>query len=100
MAKSKPKRAPVTPERITQLAWAFAPPLILQAGVDNGVFEVLNKGPKTLEEIWAATGASARGIKALVEALVGLSLLKKKANKFSLAPDVAAFLIKSTPDYL
>jgi ubiquinone/menaquinone biosynthesis C-methylase UbiE len=91
---------PVTPERITQMAWGFAPPLMLQAGVENHVFDVLDAGPKTMEEIVAATKASKRGIKALVEGLAGLGLLVRTENTFSLAPDTAAFLVAAKPGFL
>jgi hypothetical protein len=34
--------APLTPERILQLAWGFAPPLILEAAIRHCVFDVLD----------------------------------------------------------
>src|ERR1700751_760191 len=38
--------APVTPERIMQFAWGPTPPLILEAAIRHGVFDVLDSGPK------------------------------------------------------
>ena len=93
--------APVTPERISQLAWGYAPPLILEAALRHGVFDVLDRGPKSLDELQLATGVSGRGLAAIVNALVGLDLLKKDGDgKFSLAPDSAAFLVSSRPGFL
>jgi len=52
--------APVTPERIYQLAFAYAPPLVLEAAIKHRVFDVLDSGPKSLQEVSQATGAARR----------------------------------------
>ena len=57
-----PERAPVTPERIYQLAWGYAPPLVLEAAIRHRVFDVLDAGPMSLHQIREATGASERGL--------------------------------------
>ncbi|HWB96240.1 MAG TPA: methyltransferase dimerization domain-containing protein, partial [Bryobacteraceae bacterium] len=66
----------VTPERLQQLSWSFASPLILSAAVEIGLFDHLET-PRTPAEMSAATGASERGLRALMNALVGLELLSK-----------------------
>jgi ubiquinone/menaquinone biosynthesis C-methylase UbiE len=98
--KSKGGKPPVTPQRITEMAWGFAPMLMLQAAIKNGVFDVLSAGPKTFDEIVAGTQCSRRGIVALVEALVGFGLLNRRKDRFGLAPDAAAFMVSSKPGYL
>ena len=35
----------VTPERIAQLVWGYAPPFILEAAIRHRVFDVLDAGP-------------------------------------------------------
>ena len=67
----------VTPERIQQLAWGYAPPLILEAAIKHRVFDVLDGGAKTLAEVGKETGASERGLSAIMNALVGLEFLSK-----------------------
>ena len=94
------ERPAVTPERITQMAWGYAAPLMLEAGVRNGVFDALDSGPKSLEELVQQTGASARGLRALLNALAGLGILTKDSGRFALAPDAAAFLVSGKPGYL
>src|SRR5947207_499611 len=90
----------VTPERIMQMAWGYAPPLIIEAAVRNKVFDVLDSGPKTIAETAAATGASERGLRAIMGALVGIELLTKSSDgKFSLTPESAAFLVSTKPSY-
>ena len=98
--KRKPAKPPITPQRITELAWGFAPMLMLHAAVSNRVFDVLDSGPKTIDELAGATQCSRRGILALVEALVGFGLLHRRRDRFSLAPDSAAFMVSTKPGYL
>jgi len=91
----------VTPERIRQLMWGYAPPLILEAAIRHRVFDVLDGGPKTAEEVEDATGASARGLTAVMNALVGLGLLAKDAQgRYTLIPESAAFLVSTKPGFL
>ena len=79
-----------------QLAWGYAPPLIVQAAIDVGVFAALEHGPRTLAELTAETGASARGLRAILDALVGLDLLRKaEGGRYSLAAEAAAFLVRA-----
>ena len=90
----------VTPERLMQLMWGYAPPLILEAALRHRVFDVLDNGPKTADEVEEATGASARGLTAVMNALVGLSFLTKDAlGRYALTPESAAFLVSNKPGF-
>jgi len=94
-------QAAVTPEKIQQLAWGYAPPLIIEAALHHGVFDWLDGGSKTVEEVAARSGASLRGLRAVLNALAGLELLTKDAaGRFGLTADSAAFLVSSKPGYL
>jgi len=84
-----------------QFAWAYAPPLIIEAAIRNNIFDELDAGPKTTQELVAATGASERGVAAIANVLVGLELLAKDGEgKFSLTPESAAFLVRSKPSFM
>src|SRR3981189_1533429 len=91
--------APVTPERIMQFAWGHTPPLILEAAIRHRVFDVLDAGPKTLKETVAATGASERGLRIIMNALVGLNFLAKTDGRYSLTPESEAFLVSTKPAF-
>src|SRR5258708_15621865 len=67
----------LTPERLMQFGFAYAPPLIIGAAATNKVFDALATGAKTVEEASTETGASVRGLRAVMNALVGLELLRK-----------------------
>jgi ubiquinone/menaquinone biosynthesis C-methylase UbiE len=88
----------VTSERLQQLGFAYAPPLIISAAVSNKVFDTLENGSKTVEQVSKETGTSVRGLRAIMDALVGLELLNKdRQSRYSLTPESEAFLISNKP---
>lgn len=89
----------VTPERIMQFAWGYVPPLVLESAIRHSVFDVLDEGPKTLVETAAATGASERGLRAVMNVLVGLGFLAKQDGRYSLTPESEAFLVSTKPTF-
>jgi ubiquinone/menaquinone biosynthesis C-methylase UbiE len=98
MAKKTRQKKQVTPERLMELSFAYAPPLIISAAAANKVFDALENSAKTAEEVAKKTGASPRALKILMNALVGLDLLKKdRQGRYSLTPESAAFLISKRP---
>jgi len=98
MARKTSRKKQVTPERLMELSFAYAPPLIISAGVSNQVFDSLEDGAKTPEQVAERTGASARALRILMNALVGLDLLtKNRQGKYSLTPESAAFLLSKNP---
>jgi ubiquinone/menaquinone biosynthesis C-methylase UbiE len=97
---ASPATAPVTPERIMQFAWGYAPPLILEAAIRHHVFDTLDAGSKTISEVHTATGASERGLTAIMHALVGLGFLAEDEEaRYSLTPESAAFLVSTKPGF-
>jgi ubiquinone/menaquinone biosynthesis C-methylase UbiE len=98
---SAPTNGAVTPERIMQMAWGYATPLILQAAINNKVFDSLDSGAKTLEEVHAATGASTRGLSAIMDVLCGFGFLDKdQQGRYSLTPESSAFLVSTKPSFM
>ncbi len=82
------------------MAWGYANPLILEAAIQHRVFDVLDEGPKTVQQVGAATRASERGLKAILNALVGLGLAAKDdQGRYSLTPESSAFLVSSKPSF-
>jgi len=99
MKKRQTKK--LTPERLQQLGFAYAPPLIISAAVNNKVFDALDGGAKTVEQLQRETGASPRGLRAIMDALVGMELLKKdRQSRYSLTPESQAFLVSEKPGTL
>jgi ubiquinone/menaquinone biosynthesis C-methylase UbiE len=83
------------------MGWADAPPLILGAAIEHRIFDLLADGAKTAAEVSRENGASLRGVRAIMNALVGFELLKKDdEGRYSLTPESAAFLVRKNPGYL
>src|SRR2546423_1762223 len=99
MKKLKTKKP--TPERLQQFGFAYAPPLIISAAVNNKVFDALEGAPKTIEQFKKETSASARGLRSVMDALVGLELMKKdRQSRYSLTPESKACLTRERPGTL
>jgi SAM-dependent methyltransferase len=95
------KTKKLTPERLQQFGFAYAPPLIISAAVNNRVFDTLQSGSKTVDQVKKQSGGSRRGLRAIMDALVGLELLKKdRQSRYSLTPESEAFLISEKPGTL
>src|SRR2546430_5603105 len=82
-----------------QLAWGFAPAFIIECAVKLGLFDHLAGAPRTAEQLVNDTQCSARGLNALLDALVSFDLLRRKGNRYSLTPESSAFLVSTGPDY-
>lgn len=91
----------VTPDRIRQLSSGYAPPLIIEAAIHHNVFDILDATPSTVEQVSAQNGASVRGLRILMNALVPLQLLTRSDDGvYSLTPESAAFLVSSRQPYI
>ena len=91
---------PVTPERILQLAWGYVPPLLLEAAIRHRIFDLLDEAPKTASTLQKETGASLRGLTAVMNALVGLQFLTKDGQGlYTLTPESSAFLVSTKPGF-
>jgi SAM-dependent methyltransferase len=94
------KQTDITPKRITQMLFGFAPTLILETAVHHGLFDALDKKPKTLEQVGKETNTSVRGLRAVMNALVGLEFLTRDGEgKYALTPESQAFLVRGKPGY-
>jgi hypothetical protein len=81
----------ITPERLMGFTFGFAPPVIIETGIRLGIFDLLDKGARSIGEIAASSGASARGLRIVLNALVGLDLLAKdRLERYSLTPESRA----------
>jgi len=92
--QDRPDRA-----RLMQMSWGFAAPLMVDAGVQLGLFDLLERRPSTIDEVAVATGASTRGLAVLMQGLLGLQLLSRDdGGRYALSPESAAFLVASKPE--
>ncbi len=91
---------PITPERLMQFTFGFAPPLIIEAAIRHRLFDVLDTSAKSIEALCGETRTSARGLRAIANALVGLKLLTKDTSgRYALTPESATFLVRGKPTF-
>src|SRR5437016_5942283 len=113
-ARSKPRRrghnrfflfaasfAPCAPSRSLRFepASGYDPALILEAAVRLRVFDVLDQHPMTLDEVVSRTGTSVRGMRTLLNALVGLDLLTRTGDRYALTHESEPYLVSTRPGY-
>src|SRR5882724_13514406 len=90
----------VTPERLMQFAWGYAVPLLIEAALEQKVFDRLEPGPKTADQLAAESGASPRGLRMIMNALVTMQFLAKDPQgRYTLTPESAAFLVTTKPGF-
>lgn len=91
---------PVTPDRLMQFVFGYAPTLIIETAIRHRVFDLLDTGAKTIEQLSQATGTSLRGLQILLNALVALEFLAKDTEQaYTLTPESAAFLVSTKPSF-
>ncbi len=91
--------AGLSARRVLDMASGYEPALILEAAVRLGVFDLLSPAPLTLADVVRQTGASERGLRALLNALVGLELLARAGDRYLLTDESRAYLVSTSPDY-
>jgi hypothetical protein len=91
----------LNPEKVLQFAFAYAPPLMIEAAVRLDLFDALAGGEKSADDIAAETKTSVRGVRILLNGLVGLGLLTHpKPGHYQLSPEADAFLVRGRPAYM
>ena len=96
-----PSTAPqISPERLMQFTFGFAPPLLIETAIRYRVFDLLDKGAKTLDDLRAETDTSVRGLRTVLNALAGLDLLSKDAaGRYALTDESSTFLVHGKPTF-
>ena len=72
----------------------------LAVGVRVGLFDLLDRGARTEAEVARALELAPRGVRALLAALLAYGVLMRAGERFGLAPDAAAYLVRGKPGSL
>jgi hypothetical protein len=72
----------------------------LRAAIALDLFTHIAAGKHTAGDLAAACGAAPRGVRILADFLTIMGFLQKAADQYSLTPDAAAFLSRSSPIYI
>jgi ubiquinone/menaquinone biosynthesis C-methylase UbiE len=90
----------LSPERIIQDLWVGRGVQALVAAVELDLFTHIANGNGTAGEISRAAKASERGVKRLLDALVGFGYLIKKGDKYKLSAISEKFLVRGRESYM
>jgi len=83
--------------QLREMAQGFRQAQILLTCVELGIFEALQDGPATAEQVAAAIGADTRGTELLLNCAAALDLLDKNGDQFNHKPLTAACLLADAP---
>lgn len=92
---SKPDPAPVL-----DLLEAFRRSKTMFAAVSLGVFDALASGPRTLGSLATDLKAQPDALSRLLDACVGLSLLRRHGDRYENTPAATRYLSRTSPDRL
>jgi hypothetical protein len=67
---NKRKMNNLRPKSLQQFGFDYAPPLIVSATVNNKVFDALQNGPKTVDQVKKEAGAARGGLRAIMDSLI------------------------------
>ena len=87
-------------ETIWDHQWAFSRTVILRTAIQTGLFAALGRGPATTGALARSCGIPARGARRLLDALVGMDLLRVDADRFRFAAGAERYLVPGRPEYL
>jgi acetylserotonin N-methyltransferase len=88
------------PTPVLELLQAFRWSKTMFAGISLGVFDALARGPMTAAELAGAVGANAGALARLLDACVGLQLLRRDGPTYANTPVADTYLTTSSPDRL
>jgi ubiquinone/menaquinone biosynthesis C-methylase UbiE len=96
-AATKPSTPPLAIWPIGHANWAYRS---LKAAIKLELFEILKNGDSTSESIAANHHFDKRGVQLILEAMVSLSLVEKKGEKFGATETSNLYLAQSSPLYM
>lgn len=90
----------LSPDRLMSFVHGFAPPMLIETALRFGIFDLLDEGPQTLDQLCVTTDSSERGLRIMLNALVGLGLLSRDVGqRYALTGESAAYLVTSKPGF-
>lgn len=90
----------ITSDRIQDALYAFTRSQILFTAIDLDIFSHISDGVDTLGALLTRLNLDERGLRILLNGLVGIGFLNKTEDTYALPPDVEKFLVKSSEEYI
>ena len=89
-----------SPVRIFETMTAYQQSAALKAAIDLDLFTAVAEGARDVASIAARTRASERGVRILCDYLTVCQFLEKRDGRYSLTPESARFLVRTSPAYV
>ncbi|HEY4003367.1 MAG TPA: methyltransferase [Candidatus Xenobia bacterium] len=99
-AETPPHAPGLNPQRIMQFLWGHAMTQVMITAIELDLFTRIQGGTHTIEALAHQTGASARGVRIVVDVLVSVGLVHRHGSTLSLPAESAAFLTKTSPSFI
>jgi SAM-dependent methyltransferase len=96
--KASPRNISAKP--ISDDLWAGWRAQVLVTAIELEIFTHLANGKRTVGQMAAATHATPRGIRGLLDTLVAMNYLGKRADRYKLHPMAEVFLVKGRDSYV
>ena len=78
----------------------FANSRILDAAIEYDFFTLIHQGFHTHEEIAREAGTDPRATRIVLDGLIALALVEKRAGRYFVTPASETFLVRGKPDYI
>ncbi len=98
MPKQRSAKLP-SPMPLANEFWNIWRSLALIAAIDLDLFSAIAEGKTTHREIASRCGANESAMRRLLDALVAMGHLKRRADRYSLTPASAAYLVRGSELY-
>lgn len=85
---------------LLDLNFGFARARVLDTALELHLFTTIKQGHTTVASLANVTQCSTRGIERLLNALIGIQLLKQKQNQYILMPLAETYLVEEQPGYI
>ncbi len=85
--------------RLQRISKAFWESAALMSAVELGAFTAISRGHNTIERAALALDIEPLNVERLFTALTAMTLLERRGNEFSNAPDVERFLVEDSPSF-
>lgn len=85
---------------ILDINFGFARARVLDTALELRIFTHIYSGIQTCSALASATNCNAASLQRLLDALVGLGLLQRKQELYSLTPEATTYLVEEQPCYL
>jgi ubiquinone/menaquinone biosynthesis C-methylase UbiE len=85
---------------IPDLMFAFIKSGLLKTAVDLELFTAIARGQRTIAALATATGADARALAIVLDALTAIGVVRKDADGYGLDPIAQLLLVKDSPAYM